>query len=259
MVFRRVLAFAFLVYILHSIFNIPVNAFDSSRPNNIYGIHVATPSKEELENAAKLVNVNGGNWGYVTVVIQENDRNKQKWQEAFDRMRELRIIPIVRLATIPIGSTWARPKADEIESWVSFLNSLNWVVKERYIVLFNEPNHSNEWEGRVDPEQYADISYQYSDTLKRSSSEYFIMLAGLDLAAATNGEDMDEYEFLHRAFAKKPELKNVVDGLSSHSYPNPGFSGSPNAVGRLSIRGYEWELELFKELGVEKELPVFIT
>ena len=51
----------------------------------------------------------------------------------------------------------------------------------------------------------------------------------------------------------------MIDGWASHSYPNPGFSGSPYAVGRGTVRTYEWELGLLKELGVSKELPVFIT
>ena len=67
----------FLVFISCFGLNSAVDAFDQSRTNNMFGIHVATPSREELENAANLVNTNGGNWGYVTVVIQENDRNKQ--------------------------------------------------------------------------------------------------------------------------------------------------------------------------------------
>lgn len=220
---------------------------------------MATPSKEEFESAQKLVNSSGGNWGYVTIVIQENDRDRKKWQEAFDRMRELRLIPIVRIATKPIGDVWAKPKPEEIESWKEFLNSLNWVIKDRYIILFNEPNHAHEWEGQVEPEQFAGISYQYAKAFKESNPDYFIMLAGLDMAAASNGVDMDEYEFLTRALRAKPELKDIMDGLSSHAYPNPGFSGSPNAVGRLSIVGYDWELALLKDLGVEKDLPVFIT
>lgn len=259
MLLRRVILTIWALLFLHQMLAGSVYALDTSQSNNIFGIHVATPSKEELENAAKLANTNGGNWGYVTVVIQENDRNKQKWQEAFDHMRELRLIPIVRIATKPIGSTWARPTSEEIESWVSFLNSLNWVVKDRYVVLFNEPNHAQEWEGSVSPEQYAEISLQYIKALKSSNHDYFTMLGGLDLAAASNGQDMDAYEFFHREFMSKPELKDAIDGLSSHSYPNPGFSGSVNAVGRLSIHGYEWELDLLKSFGITKELPVFIT
>ena len=125
MLLRRILFGLFIFLFFTSYFVIPVRAIEASRANNKFGIHLATPSKEELESAAKLVNTHGGSWGYVTVVIQENDRNKAKWQEAFDRMRELRLIPIVRLATSPVGGNWAKPTEKEIENWVSFLNSLN--------------------------------------------------------------------------------------------------------------------------------------
>jgi len=248
-----------LFIILASCFIIPAYAFESSVPNNKFGIHLATPSKEELDSAAKLVNTHGGSWGYVTVVIQDNDRNKVKWQEAFERMREIRLIPIVRLATSPVGSYWAKPTEKEIKNWVSFLNSLRWVTKDRYVVLFNEPNHSQEWGGELNPEEYARLSYEYAKSLKSSNPDYFIMLAGLDLAAASNGVDLDAYSYISRMYQEKKELKDVVDGLSSHSYPNPGFHGSPYDSGRTSIRGYEWELSVLKELGVTKDLPVFIT
>lgn len=234
-------------------------AFDAERPNNKFGIHIATPSKEELDSAAKLVNTHGGSWGYVTVVIQENDRNRVKWQEAFDRMRELRLIPIIRLATSPVGGHWAKPTEKEAENWTKFLDSLRWVTKDRYIILFNEPNHSQEWGGELNPEEYAKISYEYAKSLKSSNPDYFIMLAGFDLAAASNGTDMDAYSYIARVYQEKNQLKDMVDGLSSHSYPNPGFSGSPYDSGRTSIRGYEWELGVLKELGVSKDLPVFIT
>lgn len=259
MLLRNILRSLFLFYILYFIFNIPVNAFDVGRLNNKFGIHLATPSKEELESSAKLVNTHGGTWGYVTVVIQDNDRNKAKWQGAFDRMRELRLIPIIRLATSPVGSYWAKPTEKEIDNWVEFLNSLNWVTKERYVVLFNEPNHSQEWGGELNPEEYARVSYEYAKSLKSSNSDYFIMLAGLDLAAASNGVDLDTYNYISRMYQEKKELLDIVDGLSSHSYPNPGFHGSPYGSGRTSIRGYEWELDVLKEFGVMKDLPVFIT
>lgn len=259
MLLRRIFSL-FIVFIIFNLFLlIQANALDSSRPNNKFGIHLATPSKEELESAAKLINTHGGNWGYVTVVIQDNDRNKAKWQEALDRMRELRLIPIIRLATSPIGNNWAKPTEKEIGNWIAFLNSLNWVTKDRYIVLFNEPNHSQEWGGELNPEEYAKVSYEYAKSLKSSNPDYFIMLAGLDLAAASNGTDLDAYNFIDRMYQKKKELSDVVDGLSSHSYPNPGFHGSPYDSGRTSVRGYEWELDVLKEIGVTKDLPVFVT
>lgn len=86
------------------------------------------------------------------------------------------------------------------------------------------------------------------------------MLAGLDLSAPSslpNYEDAGAY--LRKMINDQFSIFNFVDGLSSHSYPNPGFFGSPLDNGKRSIRGYQWELELLKELGVEKELPVFIT
>ncbi len=259
MLLRRLLLSLFVFLMLSLAFVTNVAALDTSRPNNKFGIHLATPSKEELESAVKLVDTRGGNWGYVTVVIQDNDRNRVKWQEAFDRMRELRLIPIVRLATSPVGATWAKPSEGEIDNWVSFLNSLNWVVKDRYIILFNEPNHSQEWGGELNPEEFGKIAYEYAQKLKSSNADYFIMLGGLDLAAASNGTDMDAYEYLGRTFRAESKLKDVIDGLSSHSYPNPGFSGSPYDSGRTSIRGYEWELDILHSFGVTKELPVFIT
>src|SRR4030067_3611659 len=72
--------------------------------NNKFGIHLAQPHLDELEKTKELVNSNGGDWGYVTLVIQENDRDKNKWQEVFDRMRQLHLIPIIRLATVPEGA-----------------------------------------------------------------------------------------------------------------------------------------------------------
>jgi hypothetical protein len=50
---------------------------DISLPNNKFGIHLAVPSREDEQSAAKLVNSHGGSWGYVTLVIQDNDRNRK--------------------------------------------------------------------------------------------------------------------------------------------------------------------------------------
>lgn len=246
--------------LLICIFSSSIKAQEVKRANNIFGIHVATPSREELENAAKLVNSSGGAWGYVTVVIQENDRDLRTWQEAFDQMRELRLIPIVRIATQPIENYWKRPTTGDIPEWVTFLNKLPWVVKDRYVILFNEPNHALEWGGTLDPQSFADITYEFAKKLKEANGDFFIMLAGMDAAAPQSPPNyLDEAYYLSQAFEKQPELARYIDGLSSHSYPNPGFAGSPYSSGRNTITSYTWELSLLKSLGVEKELPVFIT
>lgn len=228
--------------------------------NNKFGIHLAQPHLESLKEARELINSSGGDWGYVTVVLQENDKNKEKWQLIFDQMREFHLIPIVRLATVPEGENWRRPKAEEADGWVNFLDSLNWPVKNRYIILFNEPNHGQEWGGEVDPNDYAKVALAYAEKLKKKNKDFFIMLAGLDASAPSAGTSMEDEEiFLKQLLTSNSSLLTYIDGLASHSYPNPGFAGSPYDAGRKSIRGYEWELELLKSQGINKDLPVFIT
>ncbi len=229
-------------------------------PNNKFGIHLAQPEDQDLEAAAKLVNSSGGDWGYITLVIQENDRDKNKWQEIFNKLRRLHLVPIIRLATKPEGRTWRRPSQSDASSWVDFLDSLNWVVKDRYVVLFNEPNHGLEWGGAVDAENYAEVAKEFAEKLKAKNQDFFIMLAGFDAAAPHRPPNFEDEEiFLKTVFNKDSLLLILIDGWSSHSYPNPGFVGSPYDLGRNSIRNYQWELWLLKELGVTKDLPVFIT
>ncbi|MFN4212818.1 MAG: hypothetical protein ACK4FL_02540 [Microgenomates group bacterium] len=349
----------------------------SAVENNKFGIHLAQPHFQDLEAAAKLVNSSGGDWGYVTLVIQENDRDRGKWQEIFDRLRELHLIPIIRLATKPEGSSWRRPQKNDGKEWADFLDSLNWVVKNRYVVLFNEPNHGSEWGGAVDPQDYAQVAFSFAKALKEKNKDFFVMLAGLDASAPHQMPQFEDEEIflkellftarelvesentqknsnqnqssgnlnvgsnipdirlhiissnlklshvkniariisnvntinafkpaviekfgvinttlnqpadrlidnpenvLKRAFfdflekenfiktikaeekiSVNKDLFDYIDGWASHSYPNPGFSGSPLDSGRGTVRTYRWELELLRSLGVNKDLPVFIT
>jgi len=238
---------------------LPTSIYASS-PNNIYGIHLAQPHLEALKEASNLVNSNGGKWGYVTLIIQENDRDHNKWQGIFDQMRELHLIPIIRLATQPEGENWRRPEEKDVKNWLDFLDSLNWVVKDRYVILFNEPNHSSEWGGKVDEKSYAQVSYEFTKALKEKNPDFFVMLAGFDASAPSWMPGMeDEETFVKGLINQTPTIFDFVDGWASHSYPNPNFSGSPWDYGRGTVRTYEWELRLLGRLGVSKELPVFIT
>ncbi|MCS6956612.1 MAG: hypothetical protein NZM02_02075 [Patescibacteria group bacterium] len=247
----------FLIFLIGFFF---LKSVYSQEPNNKFGIHLAQPHLQDLPKVKELVNSNGGDWGYITLVIQENDRDKNKWQNIFDHLRRLHLIPIIRLATYPQGSVWARPKKETIDGWVDFLDSLNWVIKNRYIVLFNEPNHGSEWGGEADPQNYSDIALAFSKALKQKNKDFFIMLAGMDASAPHwPPQYFDEKIFLEIVFDKNKDLINYLDGWSSHSYPNPGFSGSPYDLGRGTIRTYEWELNLLRSFGIDKNLPVFIT
>ncbi len=229
--------------------------------NNKFGIHLATPDDGDLERAETLVNSSGGTWGYITLVIQENDRDLNKWQGVFDKLREKRLIPIIRLATKPDGLNWRRPDKSDAQAWVDFLNKLHWVVEDRYVVIFNEPNHASEWGGKVDSQDFAEVSEAFATKLNEVNKDYFIMLAGMDASAPSQVPAYeDEAEFLQEVVEKigVTDFNRLFDGLSSHSYPNPGFVGSPHAQGRGTIRGYAWELSLLNSLGI-KDLPVFIT
>ncbi len=228
-----------------------------SVPNNKFGIHVADPN--DIPRVGKLVNSTGGNWGYVTLVIADHERNFAIWDSFFRQMRRERLIPIVRLATHVEGNSWTKPSLQDAQSWASFLNGLPWPTKNRYVVLFNEPNHAKEWGGEVSPGQYADILVVYARALKQASEDFFVLPAGFDASAPNGPDTMDEELFLRWMWAKEPYLAESIDGWTSHSYPNPGFSGSPFAKGRGTVRTFEWELTLLAQLGINKKLPVFIT
>lgn len=229
----------------------------ASVPNNKYGIHVADPN--DIAPTSTLVNSSGGDWGYVTFVIPETDRNINKWQEVFNLMRRLHLIPMVRLATHVEGETWTKPSTATINEWVDFLSKLNWPIENRYVIIFNEPNHAKEWGNTIDPEGYAEILVSFARALKQKSEDFFVLPAGLDASAASDGQALDEAVFLRRMLAAEPEILQIIDGWTSHSYPNPGFSGSPLGWGRGTLRSYEWELDLLREWGLQKNLPVFIT
>lgn len=225
--------------------------------NNKYGIHIVDPN--DVPDVAPLVNSTGGRWGYVTLVISDRERNVDSWSKQFELMRRLKLIPIVRIATHTEGSGWVAAKHEDLDSWVKFLSSLPWPVKNRYIIPFNEVNHAAEWGGTVNPEQYADVFITLAKKLKDTSTDFFILPAGLDASAPSGNSALDESEFLSRIAQNRHEYFDYLDGWTSHSYPNPAFSGSPYAAGRGTLKTYEWELELLKPLGVNKNLPVFIT
>src|SRR3990172_5144718 len=109
----------------------------STVSNNKFGVHIF--GEKDLEGARDLVNSNGGDWGYVTFVITEGERDQDRWQRVFDQMRRYHLIPIVRLATKAVGNVWIAPQEAEIDNWVNFLSSLNWVTQNRYVIINNEP------------------------------------------------------------------------------------------------------------------------
>lgn len=220
-----------------------------SVPNNRYGVHILEPG--EITQAANLVNSSGGDWGYVTVPIRSDDRDRDKWTEFFTKAGKLHIIPLVRLATYPDGGTWVRPTPYDLVDFANFLADMPWPTANRYIILFNEPNHSKEWGGEVDPKQYANLLVDAKDIFKSRSADFFLLSAGLDMSAPTNNTSLEALEFYRRMSAG---WLQAIDGLSFHAYPNPGFSAPITSKSRYGLTSYKYEL---KNLKITK--PVFIT
>ncbi len=230
-----------------------------SSPNNKFGIHIISATPDESSPAAQLVNTNG-DWGYITFLIESKDRNENKWKEFFNDLRRRHLIPIVRLATKPVNEHWERPHEGDEQAWADFLDNLNWPTKNRYVVVYNEPNHGNEWNLQTDPISYAKVLDKTIDALKKKSSDFFVMNAGFDASAPHEPPRyFDEVLFLKEMEKAVPGIFNKLDGWVSHSYPNPNFVGSPNGTGRGTVRGWFWELQQLRNLGVIKNLPVFIT
>lgn len=230
-----------------------------STPNNKFGIHIISPSPREASEAADLVNTNNGDWGYVTVVISSNDRDLKKWTIFFEQLSEKHLIPIVRLATQPAGNLWEVPYFGEEIAWADFLDNLPWPTKNRYIVIYNEPNHSAEWGGRIDPSSYAQILNSTIDALKQKSDDFFVLNGGLDASAPQKLPSFgDEEWFLSEMNHEVPGIFEKLDGWVCHCYPK-SFIGLPTETGRSSINTYSWEMGILKNLGLTKSLPVFIT
>ena len=193
----------------------PALAYDpTSVPNNRIGVHILDPG--EISQAAKLVNSAGGDWGYVTLPIRSNDRDRDKWLKFFQEARRLHIIPVIRLATFPDGGTWVEPNSTDLVDFANFLADMPWPTRNRYIVLFNEPNHSYEWGGTVNPYAYATLLLDAHRIFKDRSADFFLLSAGMDMSAPNSFTSMDALQF----YRNMSVWQTAVDGFSVHVYPN---------------------------------------
>jgi hypothetical protein len=254
----------FILFFLLLFFVFPKSAFaidnPLSKPNNKIGMHIFFPS--EIFDSAKLINSNGGDWGYVTIPIQSTDRDLKKWQNFMYACKKFHIIPILRLATgnDPVNTAvWKKPELTDVIDIANFLNQLSWPTQNRYVVIFNEVNRADEWGGTVSPSEYANILSFAVTVFKSKSPDFFVISSGLDNAAPNqNTQYMNQYEFMRQMNTAVPAIFNQIDGISSHSYPNPAFSQAPNVNSKMGVASFKHERDLAREL-TGKTLPVFIT
>ncbi|MFA5828182.1 MAG: hypothetical protein WC841_02365 [Candidatus Shapirobacteria bacterium] len=225
---------------------------------NIFGVHLTQP--QDIYTAKDMINSSEGDWGWATIVIRTDQLNHQTWQDFFDNCRKFHIQPIIRLATVMEKECWKRPDYTDIDNLAIFLNSLNWPVREQPVILFNEINHAKEWGGEVDIKNYTDLAIYASKKFKELNPNFTILTNGLDLAAPENPPLNKSASNVYREiFLYRPEFFDSIDAIASHSYPNHGYIGTPKDSGQHSIRGYLWEQEFIKNLGIKKIYPIFIT
>ncbi|OGC92586.1 hypothetical protein A2899_02745 [Candidatus Amesbacteria bacterium RIFCSPLOWO2_01_FULL_49_25] len=229
-----------------------------SVPNNRYGVHILDPA--EIESAAKLVNSSGGDWGYVTIPIRSDDRDVTKWSAFFEQARKFHLIPILRLATYhdPVNGGWVPPTPYDLIDFANFLSGFPWPTQNRYVILFNEPNHAKEWGGGVNPARYASLLIDASDIFRSRSADFFLLSAGLDMSAPTAADSLEALEFYRRMSQAQPNWTQAVDGHSVHAYPNPAFTASPYSTSRFGITSFRFEQKYLSKLGMHPK-PIFIT
>src|SRR4030042_6341312 len=96
---NRLLTITIILLSTWTYLHLPIQAIAITNPlktdNNRFGIHII--DENDIDLASDLVNSNGGQWGYITMVIREDDRKIEKWKSTFDKLRGKNLIQIIVL------------------------------------------------------------------------------------------------------------------------------------------------------------------
>ncbi|MEP7167719.1 MAG: hypothetical protein ABI758_07145 [Candidatus Woesebacteria bacterium] len=241
-----------LIFLAFLLWNTPVYA-----KGEVLGIHIL--STGEIDQANTLLEHGDDKDKFVTIplTIKDLDR-KGDWQGFFDKCQTLKIHPIIRFVTSFENEAWKQPSRNDVLALTKFLSDLDWHRPELTVILFNEPNHANEWGGKIDPEGFAQISAFAASWLKTEPKTYTVLPAAMDLAADGHNGTQEAFAYWQEALKAEPKLFEFFDGWNSHSYPNPAFAAAPMRTGKNSLRGYTTELDFVKKY-TDKQLPVYIT
>jgi hypothetical protein len=244
-------------------------------PNNIVGLNVARLHQPNyIWATSDVVNANGGDWGYITVVWTIQDREDRmaeyNLQLFLDRCYEFHVQPIVRVATkfeakreptVPgqpavkpnlqgAEGSWTRPDWDEPLKWRAFFERGKWPTRHAWIVIGNEPNLGREWGGAVDAAGYAKYLDHVLDVFA-DAPRFDIVSGALDISNTTAMPVMqDALEFLDEMGATVPGLFERLPAWASNPYHVPNLG--PGV--RYTHRAYEAELDR-----IGREMPVLIT
>lgn len=229
----------------------------SSNGNNIVGLNLARLHQPRyIWATSEIVNANGGSWGYVTVLLTREDRDSplaaHALQQLLDRCFEVRLQPIVRVATHfdEASGVWERPTDDEPVRWRALFEQVTWPNLVVWVVPANEPNLAREWGGRVDVDSYVHYQERFMEIFA-DSQRFKVVNAPLNLSNAHKPPEMvDAFEFLAELMSISPSLVEQLPAWASNSYRVDGLGSGL----RFTHRGYETELE-----AVGREMPVIIT
>jgi hypothetical protein len=126
------------------------------------------------------------------------------------------------------------------------------------VVVYNEVNRNDEWGGAANPAEYTEILDYATQIFKQRNSDFFIISAGMDNAATNSNDAYNEYAFFRLMEQSDPGIFSKVDGIASHSYPNPAFSSPPSNTSYEGIYSFNYERNLV-DYFAGKTLPIFIT
>jgi hypothetical protein len=225
----------------------------------VLGIHILHPY--ELSDAKQLVADpdKSDQWHYVTIPLSLDDLEKEaEWQQFFKAAKTKKVVPIVRLVSRFEDGAWIIPNRRQITSQFEFLAELDWPTPQKHIIVYNEVNHAAEWGGQLNPNSYAQVLSFTSQWAHSEADNYVVMPAAMDLAAPNGTRTLEAFNYLEKMLAYDSEVFDHIDVWNSHSYPNPGFSSSPQRTSKNSLRGFEHELSFIKEK-TGRDLKVFIT
>lgn len=228
-------------------------------PNNKIGMYVHNIS-DDIKASAKLINSNGGKWGYVLLTMNINDRDKTNLQNLFNAAKSVSLIPILQLSNNSI----CKVEKMDFDGLAKMLNDIKWPSKYRYISVFNEMNAKDYWCQRIAPDEYAKALDKAIKAFKGKSSNFFIMPGAFNSSARTQDRYMSEDTYLIKMNAAVPGIFKKIDGWSTHAYPHPNFSGDINNLpahygARDTINNYTWERAVLKNNFGVGTLPTFIT
>jgi hypothetical protein len=226
-------------------------------PNNIVGLNLARLHQSRfIWAAADIANANGGAWGYITILLTNQDRDSELpehlLQQILDRCYEARVQPIVRVGTRFDSNTgiWERPTDDDPALWRGLFERVRWPNRTVWVIPANEPNLGREWGGQVDVASYARYLERFMQVFG-DSARFKVVNAPLNLSNPHSPPEMqDAFDFLAEHVALTPNVFERLPAWATNSYKIDGIGEGQ----RFTHRGYEVELE---QIG--RDMPVIVT